>query len=113
MLFDILNNILVDSDNTTYDIVKSICRLWMTILEVMSKLLNFGWIKKLVEMVIFPGKVGVDGCVLVYEVWRDTKRMNGAQINALAPVTEVVFTAVVVISHGEKILLLLLLLVGC
>ncbi len=78
VLFNILINILVDCDDMTYVIVKSICRLWMTILEVMSKLLDFGWIKKLVEMVIFTGKVSVNGCVLAYEVWRDRKQLNAA-----------------------------------
>ncbi len=90
----------------TYVIVKSIGRLWMTTLEVMSKLLNFSWIKKLVKMVIFPGKVGVDGCVLVYEVWRDTKRLNAAQINALALITKAISTTVFVVSHGDNFLLL-------
>ncbi len=37
-------------------------------LHLMPKLLNFGWIKKLMKMVIFSGKVGINGCVFVNEV---------------------------------------------
>ncbi len=74
----------------------------------MLKLLNFGWIKKLVEMVVFPGKSGVDGGVLVNEVWRNIEGSNTTLRNALALVIKVIVAAVVVFSHNDEIFLLLL-----
>ncbi len=69
--------------------------------EVVSKLLNFGWIEKLVKMVFFPGKVGVDGCVLVHEVLGNTKQLKTAQINAVAFIIEGVIAGVVIVGHGD------------
>ncbi len=66
-----------------------------------SGLLNFGWIKKLVKMVFFPGKVGINDCVLVHELWMDTERLNTTQIDAEAFVVEGIIACVVDISHGD------------
>ncbi len=64
------------------------------------------------KMVIFRCKVGINGCVLVNEIWIDTEWSNAAQINALVLVIEVIVAAVVIISHDDKILLLLM-VVAC
>ncbi len=62
-MFDSADNILVDCDNAINVIVRAIGGLWLKMLEVMPKLLNFGWIKNwwkwyfflanLVSMVVF------------------------------------------------------------
>ncbi len=109
VMFDSADNIMVDCDNTTYVIVRSIGGLWMTMREVMPKLLN--WLdQKLVKMVIFPCYVSINSCVRVNEVWRITKQSNIAQINALVLVLEMVVAAVVVISHGDKMFLILVMI---
>ncbi len=77
-----------------------------------AKAVEFRLDQKLVEMVTFPCKVSIDGCVLVNEVWRNTKQSNMARINTLVLVIEVVVAATVVISHGDKIFLLLV-VVAC
>ncbi len=63
-------------------------------------------------MVFFPGKVVVFGCVLVHERQRSMEWLNTAKINAVVFVIEGVFAGVVVVSHGDKIFLLLV-VVAC
>ncbi len=63
--------------------------------------MNFGWIKKLVKMIIFPGKVGIDGYVLVHEVKRSMKRLNATCCSAVAFVIEGVIAGVVIVGHGD------------
>ncbi len=62
-------------------------------------------------MVIFPGKINVDHCVIVYEVHRNTEQLITAQINAEAFIIDGVIAGVVFVSHGDKISLLLVVVV--
>ncbi len=61
---------------------------------------------------IWPTLRHVSDMSTAFPTKRDTERSNAAQINTLALNIVVVFTAVGVISHGDKIFLLLL-LVAC
>ncbi len=67
--------------------------------------------QKLVKMVIFPGTVDINGCVIVHEVQRNKEWLNTAQINAVAFIIEGIIAGVVIVSHGDIIFLLLVVVV--